>query len=129
MNWCRNNVSGKVYLEASDCTVIEKKAGLIMDWNLKDNETFTDFDDEYLFEEFGSSPHNMPRAFFAVAGILIICGIFENAMTCWILVRTKKYLRNQLSFTKFSHYRHYISDFGRSRSARRPAYCQERFHL
>ena len=78
--------------------MIEKKAGLIMGWNLTDNETFTDFDDEYSFEEFGSSPHNMSLAFFVVAGILIICGIFENAMTCWILVRKKKYFRSFANF-------------------------------
>ena len=62
-----------------------------MGWNFTDNENFTDFDAEYLFD-------NVPRAFYAVVGTLIICGIFANAMICWILVRKKKYLR---SFTNF----------------------------
>jgi len=70
-----------------------------MDWNFTDDENFPDFDDEYsLFEEFGSTPDNISRARFAIVGFLIICGIFENAMICWILVRKKKYLRNFANF-------------------------------
>ena len=56
-----------------------------MDWNFTDNENFTEFD-------------NSSRALFVVAGILIICGIFENAMTCWILISKKKYLRSFANF-------------------------------
>ena len=68
-----------------------------MDWNLTDNENFPDFDDEYSFGEFGSYTDNVPPARF-IAGILIICGIFENVMICWILVRKKKYLRSFANF-------------------------------
>ena len=65
-----------------------------MDWNSTDDENLPDFDDF----EFGSSPDNISRARFAIVGFLIICGIFENAMICWILVRKKKYLRNFANF-------------------------------
>lgn len=76
----------------------EKDVGLIMESNFTDNENFTDIDDEYLFEGFGSFPDHISPALFAVSGILIICGILENVMICWILVRTKKYLRSFANF-------------------------------
>lgn len=76
----------------------EKDVGLIMESNFTDNENFTDIDDEYLFEGFGSFPDHISPALFTVSGILIICGILENAMICWILVRTKKYLRSFANF-------------------------------
>lgn len=87
----------KCILKRAESVVIEKHVGLIMDWNFTDNENFTD-DDEYLFEEFGSFLDHITPARYAVAGILIICGIFENAMICWVLVRTKKYLRSFANF-------------------------------
>jgi len=65
-----------------------------MDWNSTDDENLPDFDDF----EFGSSPDNISRARFAIVGFLIICGIFESAMICWILVRKKKYLRSFANF-------------------------------
>ena len=68
-----------------------------MDWNLTDNETFPGFDDEHTFEEFGSHPDKIPPARFIV-WILVICGLFENAMICWILVHKKKYLKSFANF-------------------------------
>ena len=78
--------------------MIEKEAELIMDWNFTDHGSSTDVDNEYLFEEFGSYPDNIPRAFSAVAGILITCGILENIMTIYILISKKKYLRSFANF-------------------------------
>ena len=69
-----------------------------MDWNFTDNEHSTDVDDQYLFDQFGSYPDNIPRAFSAVAGILITCGILENIMTIYILISKKKYLRSFANF-------------------------------
>lgn len=69
-----------------------------MEWNLTENENFTHFDDEHSFAEFESFLDNTYPALFAVGGILIICGILENAVTCWILVRKKKYLRSFANF-------------------------------
>ena len=96
--WCVELTSGKIYLEESGSTVIKKEAELIMDWNFTDNEHSTDVDDEYLFEEFGPYPDNISRAFSAVAGILITCGILENIMTIYILISKKKYLRSFANF-------------------------------
>lgn len=76
---------GKVYFEVSVFIVIEKEVGLIMDWNFIDNENFIDFDNSFC-------------VFFVVVGILIICGIFENVMICWILISKKKYLRSFVNF-------------------------------
>lgn len=72
---------------------------IIMEWNYReDDDNFTDFDDETTFDEFQSFEENIDDTLFVVGTILVICGIVENLLICWILIRTKKCLR---SFSNF----------------------------
>lgn len=67
--------------------MIEKDFGDTMRWNYTKDENLTDFFDDNIYSTLS-----------IVAWILIICGILENAVICWILVRKKKCMKSFANF-------------------------------
>lgn len=72
-----------------------------MDWNYTEKENFSNYfqkgKEGDLFPEI-KVLNLVHTALFAICGILIICGFVENVLVCWILIRTKKFLK---SFSNF----------------------------
>ena len=72
-----------------------------MDWNYTEDENFTDFyAEEIIHGNFTESGYfsMIGQTLTILSTILFICGIVENFVICWILVRTKKCLK---SFSNF----------------------------
>ena len=77
-----------------------------MEWNYTEDENFTDFYDEEIingnFTESGVLSKVLEQTLNVLSTILIICGIVENFVICWISVRTKKCLKSFSNFHLFN---------------------------
>ncbi|XP_078363611.1 QRFP-like peptide receptor [Oculina patagonica] len=68
-----------------------------MELNRTKNENLTDFDNENPDDGFHSLK-DIFHTLHAFGGILILCGIVENVLICWILACKKKYLKSFANF-------------------------------
>ncbi|XP_078345706.1 putative G-protein coupled receptor 19 [Oculina patagonica] len=70
-----------------------------MKWKNTESEIFTDFVNETMNgDEHQSFEDNIFNTLSVVRGILVVCGILENAVICWILIRKRKCFK---SFSNF----------------------------
>ena len=64
-----------------------------MDWKDEEDLNYTEFDDGRTFsghEELVDQNRNQYDLHFVLGLVLVLCGVLENVIVCWMMIRKKR---------------------------------------